>query len=122
MIAYAQTSAIPNPVNNLQGVFDMMCLFAAYFIWTVIIITVIMVVMAAFYYATSGGEPEKTERARHLLTYSAVGIIVALCAVMFPVIVGTAVGYQSSPGEGLTPMCALLGGTGGSGTVTTSQQ
>ncbi len=120
MIAYAQTSAIPNPVNNLQGVFDMMCLFAAYFIWTVIIVSVIMVVVAAFYYVTSGGEPDKTTKARQLLTYAAVGIVVVLCAVMFPVIVGTAVGYQSPQGQGLTPMCALLGGTGGSGTVTTN--
>jgi 4-amino-4-deoxy-L-arabinose transferase-like glycosyltransferase len=117
MIAYA-ASAIPNPVNDLQGVFDMMCLFAAYFIWTVIIVCVIMVVVAAFYYVTSAGEAEKLTKARQLLTYSAVGVVVVLCAVMFPVIVGTAVGYQSAQGGGLTPMCALLGGTGGSGSAT----
>jgi cation transport ATPase len=115
MIAYAQTSAIPNPVNNLQGVFDMMCLFAAYFVWTVIILSVIMVIVAAFYFMTSGGEAEKVTKARQFLTYSAVGIVVVLCAVAFPVIVGTAVGYKSDSGAGLTPMCALLGGTGGSG-------
>jgi hypothetical protein len=96
----------------------MMCLFAAYFIWTVIIVCVIMVIFAAFYYATSAGETEKTTKARQLLTYSAVGIVVVLCAIMFPVIVGTAVGYQSESGGGLTPMCALLGGTGGSGSAT----
>lgn len=120
MIAYAQTSAIPNPVNNLQGVFDMMCLFAAYFLWAVIIITVIMVVVAAFYYATSGGESEKLTKARQLLTYAAVGVFVALCAVSFPVIVGTAVGYQSPSGGGLTPLCAIFGGTGGSGGTVTA--
>ena len=93
----------------------MMCLFAAYFIWTVVIISVIMVIVAAFYLVTSGGETEKVTKARQLLTYSAVGIIVALCAVAFPVIVGTGVGYKSPSGSGLTPLCALLGGTGGSG-------
>ncbi len=112
MIAYAQSSAIPNPVNNLQGVFDMMCLFAAYFVWTIIIICVIMVLAAAFNYMTSGGEPEKLKKARSYLIYSAVGIAIALIATMFPVIVGSAVGYQSAPGQGLTPMCALFGGTG----------
>lgn len=112
MIAFADTSAIPNPVNNLQGVFDMMCLFAAYFVWTVIILTVIMVIVAAFHYLTSAGEAEKLTKARQLLTYSAVGILVVLCAVTFPVIVGSAVGYQSPKGAGLTPLCALLGGTG----------
>ena len=113
MIAYAQTSAIPNPVNDLQGVFDMLCLFAAYFIWTIIILCVIFVIVAAFNYLTSGGEAEKLTKARHYLTYSAVGVVVVLCAVMFPVIVGTVVGYKSEKGGGLTPMCALLGGTGG---------
>lgn len=121
MIAYAQTSAIPNPVNNLQGVFDMMCLFAAYFVWLVIIISVIMVIVSAFNFLTSGGEAEKITKARQYLTYSAIGIIVVLTAVSFPVIVGTAVGYQSPSGAGLTPMCALLGGTGGSGGTVTTQ-
>lgn len=121
MIAYAQTSAIPNPVNNLQGVFDMLCRFAAYFVWLVIIVSVIMVIAAAFNFLTSGGQSEKVTKARQFLTYAAVGIVVVLCAVAFPVIVGSAVGYQSPQGGGLTPMCALFGGTGGSGgTVSTN--
>ena len=114
MIAYAASSAIPNPVNNLQGVFDMMCLFAAYFVWTVIILSVIMVIVSAFHFLTSGGDAEKVTKARQYLTYSAVGIIVVLFSVAFPVIVGTGVGYKSPEGAGLTPMCALLGGTGDS--------
>lgn len=120
MIAYAAGSAIPNPVNDLSGVFDMLCMFAAFFIWTVIILCSIMVIVAAFNYVTSGGDTERLTKARQYLTYAAVGVVVVLFAVMFPVIVGTAVGYKSASGEGLTPMCALLGGTGGSGSVSTN--
>jgi Type IV secretion system pilin len=112
MIAYASTSAIPNPVNGLPGVFNALCQFTAYFIWMIITLCVIMVAIAAFNFMTSGGEPEKVSKARRYLIYSAVGVAVALCASVFPVLVGSTMGYQSPTGQGLTPMCAIFGGTG----------
>lgn len=112
MVAFAQTSAIPNPINGVPAVFDVLCNVAAYFVWTILVLSMVMIGVSAFNFLTSGGEPEKLRKARSYIIYAAVGIAVALMASVFPVIVGTAVGYKSQSGKGLTPMCALFGGTG----------
>lgn len=107
--AYAQsTTPPPSPVQNLQGVLNILCEFAVYFFYTVIIITVIMAIWASFLYVTAGDDVEKTSKARRTLTYAAVGVAVSLCAVGFPSIVGGLVGSTST--GSLAPHCSILGG------------
>jgi len=106
--AYADTSAPPSPVQNAQGVLNILCQFAVYFFYTVIIITVIMVLYAAFLYITAGDDTEKTTKARRTLTYAAVGVAVTLLAVGFPNIIEGLAG-STSVGS-LTPHCSILGG------------
>lgn len=106
-----QTTSIPSPVQNAQGVLNIICMFAVYFFYTVIIITVIMVVYASFLYVTAGDDTEKTTKARRTLTYAAVGVAVSLLAVGFPNII---LGLAGSTSTGsLTPHCSILGGQSG---------
>ncbi len=60
--------------------------------WMVTILfatAIIMIVLAAFQYVTAGDDTEKTSKARRTLTYSAIGIAVALIAYGFPAIVAS---------------------------------
>ena len=66
---------------------EFLSVFISWMILILIAISIIMVVMAAFQYVTAGDDTEKTSKARRTLTYSAIGIVVALIAYGFPQIV-----------------------------------
>lgn len=68
---------------------NLFCKVITVFETVVIAVSIIMALMAAFYYTTAGDDTEKTTKARKTLTYAAVGIVVALLAYEFPVIVGS---------------------------------
>ncbi|MBI2644321.1 MAG: hypothetical protein HYW95_02320 [Candidatus Wildermuthbacteria bacterium] len=57
-----------------------------------IVVSVFMVLYAAFLFLTSAGSPEKTNQARGILMWAAVGIIVAILAFVFPNIIATFIG------------------------------
>jgi hypothetical protein len=64
-----------------------------------IAISVIMVMYAAYTYVLAGDDAEKVTKARHIITYAAVAILVALIARGFPTLVstvfpGTTVGWS----------------------------
>jgi FtsH-binding integral membrane protein len=108
--AYAQTTPPPAPIQNAQGLLNILCTFAVYFFYTVTIITVIMVIWASFLYVTSNDDTEKITKARRTLTYAAVGVAVSLIAVGFPNVIGGLVGSTST--GSLAPHCSILGGAG----------
>ena len=72
------------------------CTFVGYFFWFVLALSSIYVIVAAFWYVTAQEDVEKTSKARRTLTYAAVGVAVALCALAFPLIVGSLVAPSSS--------------------------
>ena len=100
-------AGIPAPVTNKEQLNDVLCTFIAYFFWFVITMSVIMVLWAAFTYATARDDQEKTIRARRTLTYSAVGVAVALLALGFPSIVGSLFPNLT---QSINLQCAAFGG------------
>lgn len=60
--------------------------------WILMAVSMIMVLMAGFQYATAGDDTEKTTKGRKTLTWAAVGIVVALSAKAFPVLVASIYG------------------------------
>ncbi len=60
--------------------------------YIVLSIAVIFGVISGFMFMTSGGDPTKTEKARNLLMYMAIGLVVAALAKVVPSIVRTMVG------------------------------
>ena len=90
-IAHADVTPAPAPIQSGKQVMIAICTFVGYFFWFVLTLTTIMVIVAAFEYVTAGDDTEKTSKARRTLTYAAVGVAVALCALAFPQIVSTVV-------------------------------
>ena len=88
-VAYAQGNvpAIVTDYNNLPTA--LWCPIIDTFFWALISISVIMALYAAYNYITAGDDTEKTTKARKILTYAAVGIVVALIAAGFPALVAS---------------------------------
>ena len=57
-----------------------------------------MALWAAFTYVTAGDDTEKTTKARKILMYAAIGIVVALIADGFPALIGSIFNVPGSSG------------------------
>jgi hypothetical protein len=88
-VTYAQGNvpAIVTDYNNLPTA--LWCPIIDTFFWALISISVVMALYAAYNYITAGDDTEKKTKARKILTYAAVGIVVALIAAGFPALVAS---------------------------------
>jgi len=101
--AYAQTvTPAPSPIQTGKQVMIAICTFVGYFFWFVLTLATIFVIVAAYEYVTAGDDTEKTSKARRTLTYAAVGVAVALCALAFPQIVSTVVAPSAAGTVGVS--------------------
>jgi hypothetical protein len=102
LVAYAQAvTPAPSTIQTWPQVMIAICTFVGYFFWFIMVLASIMVIVAAYQYITAQDDTEKTSKARRTLTYAAVGIAVALCALAFPMIVGSLI----TPGSPLKVSC-----------------
>lgn len=104
-VAVAQAASVtptPTPIKSWPQVMIAICTFVGYFFWFVLTLSSIYVIVAAFQYVTAQDDTEKTTKARRTLTYAAVGIAVALCALAFPLIVGSII----APGTSINLSCS----------------
>ena len=102
LVASAAVTPAPADITTWPQVMIAICTAVGYFFWFVLVLASIMVIVAAFNYVTAQDDTEKTAKARRTLTYAAVGIAVALCALAFPTIVGSLI----SPSSSLKVSCA----------------
>lgn len=98
-VVYAQT--LPSsPINSPAQVKSALCSVAGWMFDFLIVLSVIMALWAAYTYITASDDAEKVSKARKILTYAALGIIVALIANGFPAIVGELVNTGLNGGGG----------------------
>lgn len=100
----ATVAPAPTPIQSWSQVMIAICTFVGYFFWFVLTLASIFVIVAAFHYVTAEDDVEKTSKARRTLTYAAVGVAVALCALAFPLIVGSLI----APGTSLNISCSTF--------------
>ena len=89
-VAYAQGTGTPFTSHTLPDTPDVLATIAkvANWVFTILIIAAVFVVLiAAFTFVTGGGEPVQVTKARTMLIWAAVGIIVALVAKGFPLLI-----------------------------------
>ena len=84
--AHAQTQGINvTNVDTLRS--NVLCpIFDAAF-WILMGVSILMVFWASFTYMRAQDDAEKVSEASKTLTYAAVGIVVALCAKAFPIVI-----------------------------------
>ena len=77
-ITTATTADIEN--KSIAGEGGLISILINFLLWTVGILSVAMIIFSGFRYITSAGDAAKTKSAQTTLTYSIVGLIVAVLA------------------------------------------
>lgn len=90
-VAYAQAN-----VTDQKGLGQVFCNIINWMIYILLAVSIIMILFAAFQYVTGGDDQEKISKARKTITWAAVGLVVALLAKGFPLIVADLVPNASA--------------------------
>ena len=77
-ITTATTADMEN--KSIAGEGGLISILINFLLWTVGILSVVMIIFSGFSYITSAGDAAKTKSAQTALTYSIVGLIVAVLA------------------------------------------
>ena len=77
-ITTATTADMEN--KSIAGEGGLISILINFLLWTVGILSVVMIIFSGFRYITSAGDAAKTKSAQTALTYSIVGLIVAILA------------------------------------------
>lgn len=85
VFAFAQTITI----TNTQGAHNEICNVFNWMFWILMAVSVIMVMWAAYMYVTAAGDEEQVSNARNAIFYAAIGILAALTARGFPLLVAS---------------------------------
>lgn len=73
-----------------------LCPIAAAMFWVLIALSTVMVLVAAYMYVTANGDPEKVGKAHKTIGYAAAGVVVALIARVFPIVIASIFGVPGS--------------------------
>lgn len=87
----AQT-APPVVMTSVGGFIDLLNTILGWMFTIFMVLAVIMIIWAAFVYLTAGGDEEKVGKAKNMLIYAVVAIVVALLAAGVPKIVQSLLG------------------------------
>ena len=81
----------PSSIANINQVLQAVnvCAIVNWAFWLVIVFSIIFTLVAAFRYLTAGGNPERVKAAGSTLLYVVVGIVVALIAKGFPLLISS---------------------------------
>jgi hypothetical protein len=77
---------------NITGPSGVLCRIATQLFWILIVLSTIMVLYAAFIYLTAGENSQNVSKAHKTLAYAAIGVVVALLAKSFPLMISSVVG------------------------------
>ena len=77
-ITTATTADMEN--KSIAGEGGLISILINFLLWTVGVLSVVMIIFSGFRYITSAGDASKTKSAQTALTYSIVGLIVAVLA------------------------------------------
>jgi hypothetical protein len=75
-LAQATTPPLPTDVDLL----DMIGKIANYLFWILLAISIVVIVYAGILFVTASGNAEQVEKARGIILYAIVGIVVAMIA------------------------------------------
>ncbi|OHA45950.1 MAG: hypothetical protein A3A80_03285 [Candidatus Terrybacteria bacterium RIFCSPLOWO2_01_FULL_44_24] len=71
--------ALPPPVfTTFDKFIGLFCKAGDWFFTLVMVIAIVMIVVAAFFFLTGGGNPENIKKAKSILVWAIVGIIIGI--------------------------------------------
>jgi len=81
LVAVPALADVPPQISlDAQGILDLVVSLTAWFAFIVFALAVVFILYAAFLFITAGGNDETIKKAKDVLLYGVIGIIVALIA------------------------------------------
>ena len=99
LLAFAITFPTPATVmpSGITNTNDFVLLLDAITLWLfyfLITISVLVLIWAAFTYLTAGGEDDKISKAKSMILYAVIALVIAFLARGIPTLIGTFLGAQ----------------------------
>lgn len=85
-------------ISNTQGAHAAICDVFTWMFWILLSVSVIMILWAAYLFVTAQDDASQVTEAKDAMLYAAVGIVVALLARGFPLVIGGVFGAQGLQG------------------------
>jgi hypothetical protein len=76
----ASAAAYTSPLPTSLDLLDMIGKIANWLFWILLAISIVFIVYAGILFVTAAGNTEQVEKARHIILYAVIGIIVAMLA------------------------------------------
>ncbi|KPJ73645.1 hypothetical protein AMJ48_00240 [Parcubacteria bacterium DG_74_1] len=80
MLPIAASAVYTSPLPTNIELLVMIARIADYLFWILLAISIVFIVYAGILFVTAAGNTEQVERARHIILYAVIGIIVAMLA------------------------------------------
>jgi Type IV secretion system pilin len=85
-------------ISNTQGAHAAICNVFAWMFWILMSVSVIMIMYAAYLFVTAQDDASQFTEAKQTMLYAAIGIVAALVARGFPLVIGGIFGAQGIQG------------------------
>ena len=95
VVAFAQFTTVPNPIQSTTGLYNILCNAANWFFSIVLVIAVITFLRGAVEFFNSGGNEQQLEKAKQFMKWAVVGVIVAILARSIVLVIGNVVGADT---------------------------
>lgn len=95
----AQTIEIPNPLQDVSEVQDLLTKVLDWLRTVIVAISLIFIVIGALFYITSAGNDKRMETAKSAITASLIGLAIGLAAPTFLKEITTILGYGATEEE-----------------------
>ena len=77
------------PLSNAAGATVLLCNVMNVMFWVLISVSIIMFMWGAYLYVFAGEDLKRASEARMTILYAAIGVVIALCAKGFPLVVAS---------------------------------
>jgi len=96
--SFALPASAQITISNTQGAHAAICNVFTWMFWILLSVSIIMILWAAYLFVTAQDDASQVTEAKDAMLYAAVGIVVALLARGFPLVVGSVFGAQGLQG------------------------
>jgi hypothetical protein len=88
----AAQPSLPSGITNTQDFVRLLDAITLWLFYFLLVISVLVLIYAAFTYLTAGGEDDKISKAKSMILYAVIALVIAFLAKGVPVLVGTFLG------------------------------
>lgn len=101
VLAQDALAQLPTQIPQNLTISQVLERVADYMFWLLLLVSVVFFIIAAYEFVTSMGDPERVKKARNMILYGLIGLIVAFSARALVYLIASALGVgPQAPGQG----------------------